>query len=209
MLRHEVSVLQRQVARPVLRPPDRAVLAGLSRMLSSARRGRILVRPETLLRGHRDLVRRRWTYPHRRAGRPALPVGMVHLVLRLATENPTWGYRRIHGELATMGVRLAPSSVWAILRRHGIEPTPRRSGPTWAEFLRAHAGDNDAGLRLLHRRHRVPATPLHVVLHRDRHPLGPTLGCQRQPSRGMDRPAGPQPVFRPGGAFTSGQVPHP
>ena len=63
----------------------------------------------------------------------------MHLVLRLATENPTWGYRRIHGELATMGVRLAPSSVWAILRRHGIEPTPRRSGPTWAEFLRAQA----------------------------------------------------------------------
>ena len=139
MLRHEVSVLRRQVARPALRPPDRAVLAGLSRMLSSVRRGRFFVQPETLLRWHRDLVRRRWTYPHRRSGRPALPVGTVHLVLRLATENPTWGYRRIHGELATMGVRLAPSSVWAILRRHGIEPTPRRSGPTWAEFLRAQA----------------------------------------------------------------------
>ena len=139
MLRHEVSVLRRQVARPALRPPDRAVLAGLSRLLSSVRRGRFFVQPETLLRWHRDLVRRRWTYPHRRSGRPALPVGTVHLVLRLAKENPTWGYRRIHGELATIGVRLAPSSVWAILRRHGIEPTPRRSGPTWAEFLRAQA----------------------------------------------------------------------
>ena len=139
MLRHEVAVLRRQVARPALRPADRAVLAGLSRVLSSARRGRFFVQPETLLRWHRDLVRRKWTYPHRRPGRPALPAGTVSLVLRLAQENPTWGYRRIHGELATMGVRLAPSSVWAILRRHGIEPTPRRSGPTWSEFLRAQA----------------------------------------------------------------------
>jgi transposase InsO family protein len=68
-----------------------------------------------------------------------LPAGTVELVLRLASENPTWGYRRIHGELTTMGVRLAPSSVWAVLRRHGIEPSPRRTGPTWAEFLRSQA----------------------------------------------------------------------
>jgi len=139
VLRHEVSVLRRQVARPALRPSDRAVLAGLSRLLSPAHRGRFLVKPETLLRWHRDLVRRKWTYPHRRPGRPALPSGTVSLILRLARENPTWGYRRIHGELATIGVRLAPSSVWAILQCHGIEPTIRRSGPTWAEFLRAQA----------------------------------------------------------------------
>ena len=140
MLRHEVAVLRRQVARPALKPADRAVLAGLSRLLSIARRGRFFVQPETLLRWHRELVRRKWTYSHRRPGRPGIPTGTVALVLRLARENPTWGYRRIHGELATMGVRLAPSSVWAILRRHGIEPTPRRTGPTWAEFLRAQAG---------------------------------------------------------------------
>jgi putative transposase len=140
MLRHEVAVLRRQVARPALQPVDRAVLAGLSRLLSIARRGGFFVQPETLLRWHRELVRRKWTYTHRRPGRPAIPAGTVSLVLRLARENPTWGYRRIHGELATMGVRLAPSSVWAILRRHGIEPTPRRTGPTWAEFLRAQAG---------------------------------------------------------------------
>ena len=139
MLRHEVSVLRRQVARPALRPADRAVLAGLSRLLSRVRRGRFFVQPETLLRWHRDLVRRRWTYARQRSGRPGLLAGTVQLVLRLADENPTWGYRRIHGELATMGVRLAPSSVWAVLRRHGIEPSPRRSGPTWAEFLRAQA----------------------------------------------------------------------
>jgi putative transposase len=139
MLRHEVAVLRRQVARPALQSPDRALLAGLSRMLWSARRGRFFVQPETLLRWHRELVRRKWTYSHRPRGRPAIPAGTVAVVLRLARENPAWGYRRIHGELATMGVRLAPSSVWVILRKHGIEPTPRRSGPTWAEFLRAQA----------------------------------------------------------------------
>ena len=139
MLRHEVSVLRRQVARPALRPADRALLAGLSRFLTRDRRGRFFVRPETLLRWHRDLVRRRWTYSPQRSGRPSLPAGTVQLVLRLANENPTWGYRRIQGQLATMGVRLAPSSVWAILRRHGIEPTHRRSGATWAGFIRAQA----------------------------------------------------------------------
>ena len=140
MLRHEVGVLRRQVARPALQPADRAVLSGLSRLLSIARRGRFFVQPETLLCWHRELVRRKWTHSHRRPGRPPIPVGTVSLVLRLAIENPTWGYRRIHGELATTGVRLAPSSVWAILRRRGIELAPRRTGPTWAEFLRAQAG---------------------------------------------------------------------
>ena len=139
MLRHEVSVLRRQIARPALRPADRAILSGLSRLLAPFRRGRFFVQPETLLRWHRDLGRRRWTYPQRRAGRPALTAGTVQLVLRLARENPTWGYRRIHGELTVAGFRLAPSSVWAILHRHGIDPTPRRSGPTWSEFLRTQA----------------------------------------------------------------------
>jgi hypothetical protein len=139
ILRHEVSVLRRQVARPALSAPDRAVLAAFSRLLSAFRRGRLFVKPETLLRWRRDLVRRRWTQSHARPGRPGLPGGTVALVLRLAGENPTWGYRRIHGELATMGVRLAPSSVWGILGRHGIDPTPRRSGPTWLEFLHAQA----------------------------------------------------------------------
>jgi len=138
ILRHEVAVLRRQVARPALRPSDRALFAGLSRLLGHRRRGRFFVQPETLLRWHRDLVRRRWTYPHR-SGRPRVPAGTVGIVLRLARENPTWGYRRIHGELATMGIALAPSSVWAILRRHGIEPSPGRTGLTWTAFLRSQA----------------------------------------------------------------------
>jgi len=139
MLRHEVSVLRRQIVRPALEPADRALLAGLSRLLSKSRLERFFVRPETLLRWHRDLVRRRWTYKRSRMGRPGVSSGTVQLVLRLARENPTWGYRRIHGELATMGVRLAASSVWAILKRHGIDPSPRRCGTSWNEFLRAQA----------------------------------------------------------------------
>jgi putative transposase len=137
MLRHEVAVLRRQVVRPALRPPDRALLAGLSRLLDCRRRRRFFVQPETLLRWHRDLVRRKWIYAHR-PGRPSIPPGTVAVILRLARENP-WGYRRIQGELARMGVVLAPSSVWAILRRNGIDPSPIRIGPTWAEFLRTQA----------------------------------------------------------------------
>ena len=139
ILRHEVAVLRRQVERPALRPADRALLAGLSRLLSRTHRGGFFVQPATLLRWHRDLVRRRWTYPRRRSGRPTVAAGTAHLVVRLARENPTWGYRRIHGELTTMGIELAPSSVWAILKRQGIDPAPRRPGPTWAEFLGAQA----------------------------------------------------------------------
>ena len=138
MLRHEVAVLRRQVVRPTLRPPDRALLAGLARLLDRRGRGGFFVQPETLLRWHRNLVRRKWTYA-RRPGRPSIPAGTVSIVLRLARENPTWGYRRIQGELARMGVVLAPSSVWAILRRNGIDPSPTRSGRTWQEFLRVQA----------------------------------------------------------------------
>jgi len=138
MLRHEVAVLRRQVVRPALCPADRALLAGLSRLLDRRRRVRFFVQPETLLRWHRDLIRRKWTFAHR-PGRPSILSGTVAIIVRLARENPTWGYRRIHGELATMGIVVAPSSVWAILRRHGIDPSPMRAGPTWANFLRSQA----------------------------------------------------------------------
>ncbi len=139
ILRHEVAVLRRQVHRPTLEPADRAVLAGLARLLPRQHLGRFFVQPDTLLRWHRDLVAKHWTYPHGRPGRPAVPTGTTARVLRLAKENPTWGYRRIQGELATMGIVIAPSSVWVILKRHGVEPSPRRSEPTWAEFLTEQA----------------------------------------------------------------------
>ena len=108
VLRHEVAVLRRQVHRPALEPADRAVLAGLARLFTRQRLGHLFVQPSILLRWHRDLVAKRWTYPHGRPGRPAIPNGTTAVVLRLAKENPQWGYRRIHGELATMGVVIAP-----------------------------------------------------------------------------------------------------
>src|SRR5215218_9996633 len=107
----ELQVLRRQVARPRLRSADRALLAALSQVLPRARRQSFLVQPATLLRWHRELVRRRWTYPHRRPGRPPLAAEARQLVLRLAAENPSWGYKRIHGELVGLGMPLSASSV--------------------------------------------------------------------------------------------------
>ena len=140
VLRHEVAVLRRQVTRPRLDWADRAVLAALSRMLPRPSWNRLFVRPETLLRWHQDLVRRRWTCPHRR-GRPGVALELRALVLRLARENPTWGYRRIHGELCRLGYRIGASTVWAILQRTGVDPAPKRSALTWRQFLRAQAKD--------------------------------------------------------------------
>jgi transposase InsO family protein len=138
VLRHEVAVLRRQVARPRLDWADRAVLAGLSRLLPPwVWQGR-LVQPTTLLRWHRDLVRRRWSYPHR-PGRPGVAAEIRHLVLRLARENPSWGYRRVHGELCRLGYKIGASTVWCILQRAGIAPAPKRSALTWRQFLRAQA----------------------------------------------------------------------
>jgi putative transposase len=139
MLRHKVAVDRRQVHRPMLEAADRAVLAAFARLLPRHRLGRFFVQPDTLLRWHRDLVAKHWTYRRGRPGRPGIAKGTTALVVRLAKENPTWGYRRIQGELATMGITRAASNVWAILERHGIEPSPRKSGPTWSEFLVAQA----------------------------------------------------------------------
>jgi putative transposase len=140
LLRHEVAVLQRQVTRPRVDWADRAVLAGLTRLLPRPAWRGLFVQPATLLRWHRDLVRRRWTYPHRR-GRPPMAAELRTLVLRLARENPTWGYRRIHGELCRLGHknRIGASSVWTILQRAGVDPAPKRSALTWRRFLRAQA----------------------------------------------------------------------
>jgi putative transposase len=137
LLRHELQVLRRQVARPQARPADRIVLAALSQALPRVRS--MLVEPATLLRWHRELVRRRWTFPRRPPGRPPTVSQARQLVLRLAAENPSWGYKRIHGELTGLGFTLSPSTVWNILRRQGIEPIPRRARLTWREFLRQQA----------------------------------------------------------------------
>ncbi len=140
LLRHQLRVLQRQVARPQLTPADRALLAALSRVLSRQRwKSSVFVTPATLMRWHRELVARRWTYPHRRPGRPPTRAEVRALVVRLARENPSWGYRRIQGELLGLGIKLAASTVWTILKEAGIEPAPRRLEQNWSEFLRAQA----------------------------------------------------------------------
>jgi transposase len=137
LLRHELQVLRRQVARPQLRPTDRVVLAALGQALPRVRS--LLVEPATLLRWHRELVRRRWSFPAHPPGRPPMVSQARQLVLRLAAENPGWGYKRIHGELTGLGFTLSPSTVWNILRRHGIDPVPRRARLSWREFLRQQA----------------------------------------------------------------------
>jgi transposase len=102
---------------------------------------RLLVTPDTILRWHRDIVRRRWAARSMpgKTDRPATRQNIKALVLRLARESPEWGYRRIHGELAGLGVKVAASTAWEILRNAGIDPAPRRSGPTWSQFLRSQA----------------------------------------------------------------------
>jgi putative transposase len=139
VLRHELAVLRRQVARPRLDESDRVFLAAASRLLSGASRPSFFVRPETLLGWHRHLVRRRWTYAGRRPGRPSVSTETGELVLRLARENPRWGYQRIVGELAGLGVRVSATSIAKILREAGLPPADARPRLSWREFLHAHA----------------------------------------------------------------------
>jgi transposase len=139
VLRHQLLVLRRQQPRPSFRAADRAFLAALSRMLPPRGRHRLIVTPQTLLRWHRELVRRRWIQPQRAAGRPPVERRVRELVLRLARENPRWGYQRIVGELLKLGVRVSPSTVRRLLLAAGLTPAPRRSGPNWREFLRQQA----------------------------------------------------------------------
>src|ERR1035437_1647085 len=144
ILRHQLAVLQRhQPRRPKLNWADRALLAALVGVIPKARRHglRLAVTPDTILRWHRDIVRRRWAARSMRGktGRPATRMNIKALILRLARENPEWGYRRIHGELAGLGTRVSASTVWEILRKARIDPSPRRTGPTWSQFLRSQA----------------------------------------------------------------------
>jgi putative transposase len=140
LLRHQLRLLERQVGGPQLTQADRALLAAFSRAVPrQVWRRSFLVTPTTLLRWHRELVARRWTYPHRRPGRPPMAAEVRELVVRLARENPSWGYRRVQGELVGLGIKLAPSTVWKILRSARMEPAPRRLEQSWSEFLRAQA----------------------------------------------------------------------
>ena len=137
VLRHEVAVLRRQVPHSCYRPQDRVWLAALSRLLPRRRWTEVFaVTPATLLRWHRRLVAGKWTYTERRRpGRPPTSTALRQLVLQMAKENPTWGHRRIQGEVVELGYRIAHSTVWEILTKAGVDPAPRRCGPTWREFL--------------------------------------------------------------------------
>jgi putative transposase len=142
VLRRENQVLRRQLGgRPRWDQVDRLWLSALSRLVDRRRWAEIFpVTPATILRWHRHLVARKWTYTdRRRPGRPSTGVSIKTLVLQMARENPTWGHRRIQGELARLGYAIAASTVWEILHAAGIDPAPRRAGPTWRQFLTAQA----------------------------------------------------------------------
>ena len=135
-----MRILRRQVARPDLRQTDRVLLAALSRILPREIWVSFFVTPQTLLRWHRELIRRKWTYKRNRGrgGRPPTDPEVVRLIVEMAKDNPRWGYMRIKGELQKLGIDLAANTIKAILARNGLGPAPRR-GPSWSEFLRAQA----------------------------------------------------------------------
>ena len=141
VLRHQNAVLRRHVGRVRYEPGDRVWLAALARHIPRRRwTGVFPMTPATLLAWHRKLAGSKYdTSKRRKPGRPPTVPGIARLVVRLAKENPLWGHRRIHGEMAKLGVRIAPSTVWEILRAAGIDPAPRRAGPTWRQFLHAQA----------------------------------------------------------------------
>jgi transposase len=135
VLRHENAVLRRQIPRVRYTPDDRVWLAALSRLLPRRRWTEVFaVTPATILAWHRRLVSRKWDYTDRRQpGRPPTATPIRNLVIRMATENPTWGHRRVQGELIRLGHRIAASTVWQILHDAGIDPAPRRSGSSWRQ----------------------------------------------------------------------------
>jgi putative transposase len=141
VLRHENVVLRRQISRVRYEPGDRLWLAALARLVPRRRWDQVFaVTPATLLAWHRRLVARKWDYASRRhPGRPSTAAAVRKLVIRIGTENPAWGHRRVQGELIRLGHRIAASTVWQILHDAGIDPAPRRSGPTWKQLLTTQA----------------------------------------------------------------------
>jgi putative transposase len=173
VLRHQLTVLRRQVARPRFEPADRALLAAVSRVLPRAHWTCFFVRPETLVRWHRRLVAGAWTYPSRGSGRPPLDQELQQLIIRLARENPRWGYQRIKGELLRLGVRVSATAIRTTLRRQGFDPAPRPASTTWTA-VPTPASRRHRGLRFLHRRHGMAATAVCAGLHPTADPARPS-----------------------------------
>jgi putative transposase len=202
-LRHQIAVLERQLGKtwPRFTPGDRAFLAALLHRLPRDVLGRfrLLVRPETVLRWHRDLLARRRAARSRprRPGRPRTVRSVRLLVLRLARENPCWGYRRIHGELLVLGISTAAATVWEILRQAGVDPAPERTSTTWASFLRSQAGaliacDFFETVTLTGARLYVSVT-WNTGGHRARHPADPDTGRHPSPDSILGNPGREEP----------------
>jgi transposase InsO family protein len=139
VLRHQLTVLRRQVDRPAINDDDRTLLGAIAAALPRRFREGWIVTPETLPRWHRKRIARHWTQPHKLPGRPSTDGQVVALMVEMATDNPTWGYRRIAGELKRAGHKVGASTVWRILKQHNIDPSPNRADVTWTQFLRSQA----------------------------------------------------------------------
>jgi putative transposase len=205
VLRHENTVLRRQVVRVCYTPVDRAWLTALSRLVPRRRWAEVFaVTPATVLVWHRKLVSRKWDYTARRQpGRPSTAAAIKKLVIRMAHENPTWGHRRVQGELIRLGHRIAASTVWQTLHDAGIDPAPRRSTPTWRQFLTAQA---QAVLAVdfvhvdtvfLRRIYAVPQADLRADRGRARFPPGTSGRGEGAPHRCLDHPSRSEPADRP------------
>jgi putative transposase len=201
VLRHQLGVLRRQIPHPRLEPTDRALLAAISRVLPRARWSCFFVTPETLLRWHRRLVAGAWTYPRIGQGRPQLDQAIQQLIIRLATENPRWGYQRIQGELVHLGVRVSATAIRTTLHRHGLDPAPRWTATTWRAFLRQQAAGilacdfftvDTAALRRLYVLFFIELDTRRVHL----------AGVTANPNAAWGHPAGPQLAAGAGGTGT-------